>query len=150
MTVIPFDSLKSPAKVKEEVASNNKEDFCPPSTQSNDRKIVSLFPKNKKIVHFSRFLQLKQNALRENVKLRNGLVVKIHQLRRNFVVILDTLDLSDAIKTDLFEQILTKASEASDKILYSESSTVELLNEYWAFKSFVEEQEDKFANTANY
>ncbi len=98
-----------------------------------------------KVVHISRFLRLKQTAHWENIKLRNGLVLKIHKARKTAEDLLKNLSSEEA---DIFRaKILEIASDCADEILYSEEGTTELLNKYWACKNAIDAKVKAFTKT---
>lgn len=98
-----------------------------------------------KVVHMARFLRIKQTAHWENVKLRNGLVLKIHKARKAAEEILKNFSSEEA---EIFKaKILEVASECADEILYSEESTMELLNKYWECKNVIDGKVKAFTKT---
>ncbi|MDJ0625560.1 MAG: hypothetical protein QNJ31_04245 [Candidatus Caenarcaniphilales bacterium] len=124
MSVISFE------KKRIKISKQNK-------AQDSEVKRSELNEKN--IVHMGRFLKLKQNALWENIKLRNGLVVKIHNIRKCVVNTLKENHKDEDVQS-VIEEVMELASTCSDLILYSELSTIELLNKYWEFKKSAEEK----------
>lgn len=98
-----------------------------------------------KVVHIGRFLRLKQTAHWENIKLRNGLVLKIHKARQNADQMLKNFSSEEA---EIFKaKILEIASNYADEILYSEESTMELLNKYWECKNAIDAKVKAFTKT---
>jgi hypothetical protein len=97
-----------------------------------------------KVIHFGRFLRLKQSAHWENIKMRNGLVLKIHKARRQaedalkVIIVNNSSEPSSVRSQELTEEILDLASDYSDYIIYGEATTLELLNKYWEFKNLAE------------
>ncbi len=127
MSVIPFESK---------------------SVRKNESKLENQEPQSlsNKVIHLTRFARLRQSAHWENIKLRNGLVLKVHQVRKQAEL---TLQAVQAMKSssetislinEAQEEILSLASDYADFVLYEEVSTMELLNKYWEFKNTIEKK----------
>ncbi|MDX1918199.1 MAG: hypothetical protein SFT81_03535 [Candidatus Caenarcaniphilales bacterium] len=103
-----------------------------------------------KIISFKHFLQLKHSLHTENIKLRNGLVRKIHRLKLKAIGALSTLEESNqaSFSVSRIEQAtdycLELASAYVDYILYVEANTLELLNKYWEYKNSLREKLDEY------
>lgn len=143
MSIISFEQKRLTLKVKKNFTNTNhfeenkEETSNSIESSDSDSAACSNGSTSKKIIYLSKVLKLKQNAHWESVKLRNGLVVKIHAIRKEAE---DMLSSTGKEHEELRQEILDLASTFSDFLLYSESTTIELLNKYWQFKNSVEEK----------
>jgi len=137
MKLIPFIKKNSSSTENNETNSHGSlqidetdEDGCCSSSRGQVVQLKAHSKNGHKIVQLGKFLKLKQTAHWENVKMRNGLVIKIHQFRKQVNVILEIAKGKYSVKASEIEEtsnnILDMASLAADKILYSEASTMEL------------------------
>jgi hypothetical protein len=158
MTVISFEGKRARInlgkKVKANVNSPNEtSDESLPECSSTEDIHPQLSHLSTKVVHLTHFIRNrhKQNIHWENVKLRNGLVLKIHDARRNAEQALKNYNENQRVISEeqinfVQEEILELASEYADFALYGEASTIELLNSYWEFKNVVDQKVKELAN----
>ncbi len=123
---------------------NNIIDFKTKENVENIKQSTSSILKeeqNNKIVQLKSFCFLKRHmkkhsACKFSFELRRGLVIKIHELRKQkFLEIENILGKDSKNLNKIFQEILDYTSICIDYVLYEEVSTVELLNKYTEFKN---------------
>ena len=149
MTILSFCEKKSSReenKVQAHVQSQGELDGSQGKelSRKTNGKLIQLNNQSRKVIHFNKFQLLRQAAKWENSKLRNGLSLKVHQLRREIEQNIPA-DNSNSIDGDKFQGVLLDlASEYSDFMLYGEATTVQLLNKYTEFKDLLNLKFEEF------
>lgn len=129
MSVIPFQ--------RKTIRIKKNENKIPNTQESEEPQLKKTTAVKSNLAYFHNFVGYRKDLPWEAVKLRSGIVLKIHAIRKKATTILKESEYHKETADALSEDILELASNWSDKIMYSELDSLALLNEYSKFKDVI-------------